>query len=462
MKDFDVIVVGSGSGTTIVDGALRSGFSVALVEKDELGGTCLNRGCIPSKMVIYPADLVALLGQVDKLGLQVKIEDIDFPGIMKRTRDSIRRDRQHMEEGISEIDDLEYYHDAGEFIEDYTMKVGSETIKAKYIFLVSGSRPLIPPIKGLDNVEYLTNRNVWDLDERPDSMTIVGGGLISVEMAHFFSAMGTDVTILSRSPRLLKYAEPEISRTLMRSMRERMGVVTNAEVAEVTAEGTRISSLANVKDEGLQTYESESLFIATGRRGNADLLNVEETGVEADGRGFIKVNEYFETSKDRIWAFGDAIGKAMFKHVANTEAELVWHAFSHGHKESLDYDKVPYAVYGWPQVASVGLTQKKAEESDLDILVGHYKYSNTAKGEAMGEENGFVKVVVEEDTYRILGAHIVGPHAPILIQEVITVMHYGDGSIAPIYRAMHIHPALPEVVQWAFGNLHKPGKSSAH
>jgi mycothione reductase len=213
-----------------------------------------------------------------------------------------------------------------------------------------------------------------------------------------------------------------------------------------------------VKDAKGETriHRAESILVAAGQRGNADLLKVEKTGVQADARGYVKVNEFYETSKPRIWAFGDAIGRAMFKHVANKEAELVWHAFSHGHKEALNYDQIPYAIFTWPQIASVGLTEEEALRRGKSILIGLNNYADTAKGEAMGEEDGFVKVVVEEETYRVLGAHIVGPEAPTLIQEVIDAMNTGDGSINPILDTMHIHPALPEVVQNAFYNLRKP------
>jgi mycothione reductase len=206
-----------------------------------------------------------------------------------------------------------------------------------------------------------------------------------------------------------------------------------------------------------KTYTAETLFIAAGRESNADTLRPEKTGVELDERGYIVVDENYLTSKPGIYAFGDAIGKAMYKHVANKEAELVWHGFTEGHVHPLDYDRVPYAVFTWPQVASVGLTEAEAADRGRGILVGEYNYIDTAKGAAMDEEDGYVKVVVEDGSYRILGAHIVGPYAPILIQEVINAMNSGDGSVWPIADAMHIHPALPEVVQRAVYSLRAPG-----
>lgn len=455
MKEYDVIVVGSGSGMPIAEAAINKGMSVALVEMGKLGGTCLNTGCIPSKMVIYPADVVKQIKHAEELGIKASIEEIDFTGIMKRTREFVAHDRTPMEEAINNIENLDFYPVKGEFIENYTMKVGEENIKAENIFLVSGSRPNIPPIKDLDDVSYLTSDNVWELEERPDSIIIVGGGFIACEMAHFFSGMGVETIILSRSPRLLKNSEPEISEILTTNLRQRMRVETGIEVTEVKEGNGKIKVLA---EKGNETHEflTHTLFLATGRKSNADLLKVENTGVKVDERGFIKVNESYETSKSGIWAFGDAIGKAMFKHVANKEAEIVWHGFSHDHSHPLDYDLVPYAVFTWPQVASVGLTEEQARRRKLDYYVGEYNYRDTAKGAAMAEDDGYVKVILKKEDYKILGAHIVGPYAPILIQEVINVMNAGEGTVYPIVDAMHIHPALPEVMQRAFYNLREP------
>jgi len=457
MEKYDAIVVGSGSGMMIADAAVSSGMKVALVEMDKLGGTCLNRGCIPSKMVIYPADLVNQIKHAERLGVHAKIERIDFEHIMRRTREFVDHDRRPMEENIPKVEGLTYYPVRGEFVGDHTMKVGDKHITAENIFLVSGSRPLIPPIKGLDEVEYVTSREVWDMDSRPASMIIVGGGLIACEMAHFFNAMGTEVTVLSRSPRLIKQGEPEVSEILLTSLRERMRVEVGVEVTEVRGVGGQVEVTAVDGDGDTKSYRAEKLFIAAGRTSNADTLKPENTGVEVDDRGYIKVDENYLTTKPGIYAFGDAIGKAMYKHVANKEAELVWHGFTEGHVHPLDYDRVPYAVFTWPQVASVGLTEREAAARGHDYLVGEYNYIDTAKGAAMDEEDGYVKVILEDESYRILGAHIVGPYAPILIQEIINVMNAGDGSVWPIAEAMHIHPALPEVVQRAIYNLRAPG-----
>ena len=456
MKHFDVLVVGSGSGMMIADAAVNNGKTVALVEMAKLGGTCLNVGCIPSKMVIYPADMVNQIKHAEQLGIKVTIDEIDFPFIMRRTKEFVEHDRHPMEDAINKVEGLSFYPVQGEFIDNYTMKVGDEVIKADTIFLASGARPFIPPIKGIENINYITNDNVWDMTERPESMVIVGGGLIAVEMAHFFSSMGVDVSLLSRSPRLIKNGEPEISEILITSMRQRMHIETNIEVTEIEKKGESLLVKARAKDGKEKTYEVETIFIAAGRKSNADLLKVEKTGVDVDKRGYIIVDEEYMTSKKNIIAFGDAIGRDMYKHVANAEARIVWQNYSQGHSNPMNYDLVPYAAFSWPQVASVGLTEAEVKAQGISYLIGEYNYSDTAKGAAMAEEDGYVKVILTNEDYKILGASIIGPFAPILIQEIITVMNAGDGTVHPIADAMHIHPALSEVVQRAFFNLREP------
>lgn len=453
MKEYDVIVIGSGSGMSIASAALNRGKKVAVLEMSTLGGTCLNRGCIPSKNIIYPADVINIIKDAAKFGIKAKIEEIDFAYIMERSQNNIQHDVRQMEEGVKNIDGLTMYRDIGEFIDDYTMKIGDDIIKGENIFIVSGARPFIPPIKGIEKVGYLSSQNVWDIREKPESIIIVGGGFVAVEFAHFFSSVGSEVTLLSRSPRLIKQGEPEISDMLLEVMKRTMNVYTNFEVVEATHKNrSKVITAVDKKMGQKYSYEAEEIFIAAGRQSNADLLKPQATGVEVDSRGYIKVNEYLETGKPRIWAFGDAIGKYMFKHVANYETQVAWYNYM-GHREAVDYSVVPYAVFCNPQIASVGMTEEEARKTGKDLLFAHYEYKDTAKGSAMGIEEGFVKIIVEDKTYKILGAHIIGPYAPILMQEIINAMNIENG-IESIQNSMYIHPALPEIVQRAFFSLH--------
>jgi dihydrolipoamide dehydrogenase len=237
-------------------------------------------------------------------------------------------------------------------------------------------------------------------------------------------------------------------------MERRMEIHAGLEVVEVKQEGDVKTLVARNRENGtLKEFSADALMVAAGRVPNSDLLKPEKTGVKLDERGYVKVNDYLETSKRNIWAFGDAIGKEMFKHVANYEAGVVWHNAVHDHKVTMDYSAAPHAVFTHPQVASVGLKEAEARQQGYGLLIGVANYRDTGMGGAMGEPEGFVKVLVEKETGKILGGHIIGPEASSLIQEIVNAMATDDKSYAPIVRSMHIHPALSEVVQQAFGNL---------
>ena len=454
MEQFDVLVIGSGSGMLVASVAVDQGFKVALVEGGKMGGTCINVGCVPSKMLIYPADVLATLKETEKLGVLATVNLVDFNNIMSRMRTLVNHDTGHQAAAVEATPNLTWFKEKGEFISDYTMQVGEHTITAKVIFIVSGSRTAIPTFKGLENVGYLTSDSVLELQTKPQSIIIVGGGYIGMEYGHFFSAIGTKTTIIQRPNRVLPEEESEISDLLKTEMEKRMEIYTGYEALEAKQEGTVKTLVAkNRQDNSAKEFSAEAIMVATGRVSNADLLKVEKTGVKLDERGFIKVNDYLETSKKNIFAFGDVIGKQMFKHAANYEAGLAWHNFNHDHKVKVVFSVTPHAVFTHPQVAAVGLKEEDAKQQKYKILVGRATYKDTAMGAALGFPEGFVKVIVEKETGKILGAHIIGPEASVLIQEIVNAMVSGKGDFTPIAQGMHIHPALTEVVQNAFGSL---------
>jgi mycothione reductase len=454
MDEYDVLVIGSGSGMLIVSAAAENGTKTALVEFGPMGGTCLNRGCIPSKMLIYPADAVSMIQDAEKIGINAKIDSIDFKKIMGRMRKLVKEDSDHEAMAVESDPNITWYKKTGEFVSDYTMQIGDQKIKAKKIFIVSGTRPAIPPIKGLETVDYLTSDTVLNLEKPPKSIIVIGGGYIAMEYSHFFSNMGTKVTMIEKLPRLLSSEEPEISDTLKGELQKRMEIFVNHEVIEISEkDGTKNVLVKNLSDGQTRRFSADALLVAVGRVPNSDLLKPEKTGVKLDERGFIKVNEYLETSKKNIWAFGDAIGKKMFKHVANYEAGIAWHNSNHEHRVEMDYFAAPRAVFTHPQIASVGMKEAEARERGHKIAIGRSFYRQTAMGAAMGEPRGFVKVIVDRDSGKILGAHIIGPQASSLIQEIVNVMALGKATFQLITHPMHIHPAMSEVVQKAFDRL---------
>ena len=452
MKHYDVIVVGSGSGMLIADEAVGHGLRVALVDRGPYGGTCLNSGCIPSKMLIHPADRIVEIQEAGKLGVKADIKAIDFKAIMRRMRHSIGETREHIRAGIEGIENLDFYEGEGRFVAERTIEVNGERIEGQNIFLASGSRPLIPPIDGLQKVDYLTNETLLQLDELPQSLIIIGGGYIGVEYGHFFAAVGTKVTILEMTDRLVPVEEPEIRGLLYDQLSKRMDVRLNSQAQEITNDGGRVK--VRVKDSVTgesKDFTADRILIAVGRRSNADLLGVENAGIKLDKRGFIETNELLETSVKNIYAVGDANGRQMFTHVANREALIASENLLHDAGLKMSYDAVPHAVYSHPQIAAVGLTEEQARQ-DHDILIARVPYTDVAKGEAMMEREGFAKAIVEKEGMKILGFHIIGPFAPTLIQEVVNAMT-SKGNIEEINNGIHIHPALSELIQNTVNSL---------
>jgi dihydrolipoamide dehydrogenase len=463
MKEYDLIVVGSGAGMIIVSRGVRAGMKVALVDHGPMGGTCLNNGCIPSKVLIYPADVIRTLEAARAVGVEAKIEKIDFDLIMKRMHSIVDEGRRGMERSAEGAENLDWYRGWGEFVGDLEIKVDEETITAPKIFIASGARALVPPIPGLVEAGFLDNVSVMKLDRPPKSLTILGGGYIGCEYGHFFSAMGTEVTIISRSPRLLSNEDPEISGVVERNLGEHVRLRTGHEAVRVELKGgEKVVSARDLESGEVKEFPAEEVMVALGRRSNADLLKPERTGVEVDRHGWIVVDDYLETTRPGVWAFGDAIGKDMFRHAANREARTAWNnAFGEEGKKDkekvkVDRHAVPHAVFTCPQVGAVGMTEMEAKAAGYRVLVGRAEYTDVAKGYAMAEEESLVKVVVNRNGGRILGCQIVGTDAADLAQQVVYLMNAGYQDYGPIARSMVIHPALSEVVARAFANLMPP------
>ena len=458
MKQYDLITIGTGSAMNIVDAMIQENpnIRVAVIDKDEPGGICLTRGCIPSKILLYPAELVRTIEKARELGVDAKIASINFQMVMERMRTLINRDIDQIREGLSSSKNIDYYHTPAEFISPYTMRVDGTEITSKMIFLCIGSKINIPPIKGLDKIKYHTSDTVLKLTRLPESIAIIGGGYIAAEYGHFFSSMGSKVTIIGRNPQFVPEEEPEVSALAKKELERHMTVLTNQEVKEVKEVGDRKELVAVDRKSGKNTIiTAKEIMVATGRGPITDILHPEKSGIRLTKEGWIEVNEYLETSQPNVWALGDADGKYPFKHVANYESKIVYYNAILKKKVKADYHAIPHAVFTYPEIASVGLGEKDAiaKLGQDKVLIGLQKYEDTVKGEAMNVKDYFVKVIVEADTMRILGAHIIGPYASILIHEIIPLMYTGNGSYEPISDSIHIHPALSEVVDRAFQSL---------
>jgi dihydrolipoamide dehydrogenase len=452
---YDVIVIGSGAGMAIVENCLHDGLRVALVDKGPAGGTCLNVGCIPSKMLTSVADRVMEIREAERFGIEAEIKGVDFRRVMQEMQDAVLPEHRQIHEALLAEDRLDYYEGVGRFAAPHELEVNDYRIRGDKIFIASGSRPAIPDIPGLEKIPYLTSETLLSLEALPASLVVIGGGYIAAEYGHFFSALGTAVTIVQRPERLLPTEEPEISEILSFDLSRRMKIHAGAEVESAApAEGGCELSVRQADGGGRVSLRAEKVLVAAGRKSNADLLDVEKAGIETDSRGFVRTDPYLQTSRKNIWAIGDANGRQMFTHTANAEAETVWENAMNGGRETIDYDVVPRAVFTYPPVGAVGLTAAEAARAH-EILVGTARYSDVAKGSALREDRGMSKVVLEKESLRLLGFHIIGPHAPILVQEVANAMAIG-GRVGALFSGQHIHPALTELIPKTFGNLSEP------
>ncbi len=452
MPSYDLIVIGSGSGLEISSEAAGVGMSVAVVDEGPFGGTCLNRGCIPSKILIHCADVMETIRTSDLFGIKASVEAVDWPFIIRRASEEIDAESSEILEGNREHPNITVYTDRARFTGPKTLEVGGEQITAETMVIAAGTRPSVPDIPGIADVPYITSDEALRLPEQPRRLTIVGGGYIAAEMAHFFGSMGTEVTIVHRRPTMLREEDDDVARRFTEVYQRRFNMVLNAQPVQAYTQGSDIA-LEVTTDGGKETIVSDALLMAAGRVPNTDILDVTRAGVEVDQRGFVKTDEYLETGVPGIWALGDIVGKYLLNHSANLEAAYAANnIFNPDGKASVDYHAMPHAIFASPQVAAVGLTERAAREQGIPYMAAAYDYYNTAYGPSIEDRDRFVKVLVHAETDEILGCHIIGTDAATLIQEAANAMRTRSTTDA-IMQAIYVHPALPEVVQCAFSAL---------
>ncbi|GGM67176.1 dihydrolipoamide dehydrogenase [Halarchaeum rubridurum] len=451
MQDFDLVIVGSGSGLDVASVAARQGLDVAVVEDGPLGGTCLNRGCVPSKMLVHRADVKRGIDTADEFGIDATVEDVDFSGMVHEVADHVERDSEAIRRGVEASENHTLFDDTGRFVDERTIAVGDETLRGEKVVVAAGTRPAIPDVEGIEDVDYWTSTEALRADEPPERLVIVGGGYVAAELAHYFGTFGSDVTIVGRRGALLPGEDPAVARHFTEQYEHRFDVRTGYEASAVRESGGEIELDAEAVDgDDTVRVRGDRVLVAAGRVPNTDRLDVAAGGIETTDEGYVATNRYLETSAENVWALGDVVGRYPYKHAANHEASAVITNALRDEREAVDYTAMPHAVFADPQVAAVGYTEAELRAESRDYRVGGYEYADTAMGAAMGDPPGFVKVLVAPDG-EILGTHVVGPHASQLVHEVCVAMRAGSGTVADIRDTIHVHPALNEVVARAFG-----------
>ena len=442
MKSYDLIVIGSGSGLEISTEAAERGLSVAVVEHGPFGGTCLNRGCIPSKILIHCADVMETIKRSELFGIKANVEAVDWQYIVRRASDEVDEESRMVEEGNQQAPNIDVYTDTVRFVGEKTLEVSGEQISAETIVIAAGTRPWVPEIPGLSDVPYMTSDEALRLLEQPRRLTIIGGGYIAAEMAHFYGSLGTEVTIVHRGPTLLREEDEQVAHRFTEVYQRRFKLLLNAQVTGVSRQGEETTLEVSAGGHRL-SVPSDALLFATGRVPNTDLLEVANTGVKVDQRGFVEADEYLETNIPGIWTLGDIVGRYLLKHSANLEAAYVANnIFNPDNRVAVDYHAMPHAIFASPQVAGVGLTEQAAKEQGVSYVAATYDYYDTAYGSSIEDKDGFAKVLVHSETDEILGCHIIGSEASMLIQEAANAMRMRLTTEA-ITQAIYVHPALP-------------------
>jgi mycothione reductase len=463
MKKFDLIVIGSGSGLDVANAAAtEKGFKVAIFEKDKLGGTCLNRGCIPSKLLIHSADIIEIIKKADVFGITVKDYTIDFQQIVNRVNKIVNTESNEIKKGLQASKNPQLFLQECKFIgEKKILLANDKIITSDTILIASGTRPNIPNIKGLKNVEYITSNEALRLKQQPKSLTIIGGGYIACELAHFFGSLGTKINIIQRNDLLIPKEDTDISTRLTNIFSKKYNIYLgyNAELVFYDSKDKNslhntkiINVIAKNKFGNYVKVSSDQLLIAIGRIPNSDLLNIEKSGVKINERGFIVVDEYLETNIRGIFALGDIVGKYQFKHNANNEAQFAYNNIVHPDKKiPVNYTAMPHAIFTNPQIAAVGYTEQQLTKEKIEYEKSIYPYIQTGMGQVIEDKEGFVKFLIDKRNRTILGCHIMGTNASILIHEVLVAMRIGkdEGKIDNITRTIHIHPSLSEVISKA-------------
>jgi mycothione reductase len=447
MQHFDLAVIGSGSGNVAIS-EYTDGRKTALIELGSFGGTCVNRGCIPSKMFVHTASVAANVRKASQFGIDATIDSFDWTAIRDRIRARITETSESGYKDLVESADVSVFKGSARFIGPHELAIDDDQrIGADQIVLATGGRPSVPQIVIQAGVGFLTSDTIMWIDELPSSMVILGGGYIAAELAHVFSSLGVDIHIVTVAETLLETLDADIARIFTAQVAERWDVHLNSSVTRMRAHHGEI-----MLDLGGRTQVSgEVLLVATGRQPNTEELDLDVAGIARDDKGHIVVDE-FGRAAPGVWALGDVSSPFELKHVANAEARTVAHNLSHAEDlRPLPHDWVPSAVFSDPQIASVGARSQDLE--GREYVEATQEYGETAYGWALQDSGSICKVYADPVTGTLLGAHLLGPQASLLITPLIQAVAHGQ-RVADLARGQYwIHPALSEVVENALLKL---------
>ena len=459
MQEFDVTIIGSGpGGYTAAIRAAQLGSKTAIIERDRLGGVCLNWGCIPTKALLKNAEIANSLKHLKDFAITVNDYSVDFPKIIERSR----KVAEMSEKGVQYLmkkNKITVLNGFGVFNKDKTISIKDnsgkeiETVKSKHTIVATGARPRTLGNLKFDEKIILSSTGAMLIQEIPSKMVIVGSGAIGMEYAYFYNAYGTEVTIIEMLPQVLPIEDKEISDTVAREFKKR-GIKIYVDTKTESVEVKNGKAFTKVSGKTNETFESDVVLIAIGVQANIENIGLEDIGVELYKNG-IKIDKDYKTTSEGIYAIGDVAlidpkGKPWLAHVASAEAINCVEKIKGINTEDINYDNIPGCTYCQPQVASVGLTEKKALERGYEIKIGKFPFSANGKSRAMGETAGLVKLIFDKKYGELLGAHIVGAEATELIGQLVLLKTL-EGTGESILKTIHAHPTLSESILEAAG-----------
>ncbi len=449
---YDLIVIGSGPGGYVA--AIRAsqlGMKTAVIERESLGGICLNWGCIPTKALLKSADVMDKITHASDYGIEVSGFKHDFPAVIARSRNVA----SGMSNGIQFLfkkNKVDAIMGTGRLQPGRTIEVTDadgkrETYSAKHIILATGARSRALPAMPIDGKKIIGYREAMSLPEQPKSMVIVGSGAIGMEFAYFYNSMGTEVTVVEFMPEILPREDVDISKAMARSFKKRgVKIMTSAEVTAVDTSGKGIVATVKTK-KGEEKLEADILLSAVGITANIENLGLEALGIKTD-RGLVQVDDFYQTNVKGVYAIGDMVPGPALAHVASHEAITCVEKIAGMEVEAMDYENIPSCTYTIPEVASVGMTEAQAVEAGMEIKVGKFPFSASGKASAGGNKEGFVKVIFDAKYGEFLGAHMMGVGVTEMIAEVVVARKL-EATGHEIIKAVHPHPTMSEAVMEA-------------
>jgi len=452
--DANIVVIGAGSGglvSALIAAAVKS--KVVLIERHKMGGDCLNTGCVPSKAILRSAKVASTMSRAEEFGFEsVDVKPV-FSKVMKRVHNIIETIEPH--DSVERFTGLgvECVTGEAEIIDKHTVRVGDRDISTKNIIIAAGARPFVPPIEGVQEIDYLTSDNVWELEELPKRLVVLGGGPIGCELSQAFSKLGSKVTMVEMMGQLMGREDADVADLITDKFKnDGINVLTDHKAIKFTNDGEKVLHCETA--DGPVEIPFDKVLIAVGRKANSDSMNLEKLGIKLRGNGTIETDEYLRTDVPNIFAVGDIAGPYQFTHTASHQA---WYAtvnalFGFAKKFKVDYRVIPWATFTMPEVARVGLSEREAKEKGLDVQVTRYGIDDLDRAIADGEAHGFIKVITPKNGKdKILGVTIVGSHAGELIAEYVLAMKHGLG-LNKILGTIHLYPSMAEANKFVAGN----------